>query len=99
MQSPTAEWTKVLSYYYTEDKRKSQVPLPDFASGERFLLRPLNWPRTRQPGVGVIVHVSRVRAAFLRFREKAGGSAAGGVTVLVSVGCAGSGSDDYDIQS
>lgn len=35
--------------------------------------------------------MSRVRAAFLCFREEAGGSAAGGVTVLVSVGCAGNG--------
>lgn len=58
---------------------------------------PLNWPRTSQPSVEVIVHVSRVRAAFLCFREEAGGSIAGGVTVLVSVGCTNDCSDGYGV--
>ena len=47
----------------------------------------------------VIVHVSRVRAAFLCFREEAGGSAAGGVTVLVSVGCTNDCSDGYGVAN
>lgn len=90
MQDQTVEWTKVLVYIIQRTRGKVKFRSPGFASGERFFA-PLNWPRTSQPSVEVIVHVSRVRAAFLCFREEAGGSAAGGVTVLVSVGCAGNG--------
>lgn len=96
MQDQTVEWTKVLVYIIQRTRGKVKFRSPGFASGERFFT-PLNWPRTSQPSVEVIVHVSRVRAAFLCFREEAGGSIAGGVTVLVSVGCTNDCSDGYGV--